>query len=190
VYIVNVQYGTLYTLIIVVCPQCNVLQVGGVAGSLASGVISDMRIMNHRKDLTCLLFSLVLLPTYALLSITGLPDTDMHGVASALSNTGWLSVCMLVVGIGASGPKTLIGLMVRNFVPMKHMGLAGGLLGFIGQIGGALAGSGMGIMLQTRGWVVFFPMLLTVAVMCTALILAFMWYANVRSVSIMEKKTK
>ena len=159
-----------------------------MAGSLASGVVSDMRVLNHRKDLTCLLFSLVLLPIYALLSIRTLPASELVDGAPSI---GYLSVCMLLVGIGASGPKTLIGLMVRDFSPMQYMGLAGGLLGFIGQIGGALAGSGMGTLLQSHGWEVFFPTLLASGVVCSALILGFMWCASDRiTFSVGNKKEK
>jgi sugar phosphate permease len=87
-----------------------------------------------------------------------------------------LAVCMLVVGVGGSGPKTLIGLMVRNAVPGQYMGLAGGVLGFVGQIGGAVAGSGLGTLIQVYGWEAFFPTLLGVAGLCSGFIVVFMWY--------------
>jgi sugar phosphate permease len=86
---------------------------------------------------------------------------------------------MLLVGVGASGPKTLIGLMVRDSVPVQHMGLAGGVLGFVGQIGGALAGRGIGSMLEVFGWRSFFPSLLGVAAVCSSVIVIFMWNLRV-----------
>lgn len=147
-------------------------------GSLACGVVSDMRVVHRRKDLTCLLFSLLLLPVYGLLTAV-LPASSATGSGSDSDSDSapsmWLLVCcMLLAGVGASGPKTLIGLMARSAVPLQHIGLAGGVLGFVGQLGGALAGSALGSVLQVRGWRAFFPLLLAVSGLCSALILACM----------------
>lgn len=149
-----------------------------MAGSLASGVVSDMRIVNYRKDLTCLLFSLLLLPVYLILAMS-LADRQVEHTVEMLPSMYLLLGCMLLVGVGASGPKTLIGLMVRDSVPVQHMGLAGGVLGFVGQIGGALAGRGIGSMLEVFGWRSFFPSLLGVAAVCSSVIVIFMWNLRV-----------
>jgi sugar phosphate permease len=150
-----------------------------VIGSLSSGFMSDSSILGHRKDLTCLLFSLLLLPTFGVLVAMLSLHTATEDSLSPLSpNMYLLAGCMLLVGVGGSGPKTLIGLMVRNCVPGQHMGLAGGVLGFVGQLGGAAAGSGLGALVQTQGWGVFFPTLLGVAVLCSGLLGVFMWYES------------
>lgn len=147
-------------------------------GSLAAGVVSDMSLVGHRKDVTCLLFSALLLSSLAFLSII-LSDTHSPFTPSAPSML-LLTGCMLVAGVGANGPKTLLGLMVRNAVPVRRMGLAGGVLGFMGQIGGAVAGSGLGSLVESKGWGVFFPTLLGGACLCSGAIAVFMWYEKVK----------
>ena len=139
--------------------------------------------MNHRKDITCLLFSALLLPSYGFLAWT---LRDPHSslslplpfplAAEDPPNLPLLAACLLVVGVAASGPKTLLGLMVRNAVPLNRMGLTGGVLGFVGQIGGAVAGSVLGSLIEVHGWEVFFPTLFGVSCLCSGVIVVFMWY--------------
>lgn len=165
-----------------------------MVGSLAAGVVSDWSLLDYRKDLTCLLFSSLLLPSYGLLvytlalplslslplSVDSSADTRVLPSSASAPSMFFLATCLALVGVGASGPKTLLGLMVRNAVPLQRMGLAGGVLGFVGQLGGAAAGRGLGSLVELQGWGVFFPTLLGVSGVCSGVIAVFMWY---------EKKT-
>ena len=147
-------------------------------GSLGCGILSDMSIVGYRKDLTCFIFSLVLLPVYFALFYATWNSTNYLHYEENVQYNFLLSVGVLLLGVGSSGPKTLLGLMVRNFVPATYIGLSGGLLGFTGQVGGALAGSGLGTLLQTHGWGCFIPILFFGAASCSASLLLFISYES------------
>lgn len=63
--------------------------------------------------------------------------------------------CMFFIVMGISGPKTLIGMAMRDQVPNEATGIAVGVLGLFGQLGLSLAGSGLAIMIERYGWKVY-----------------------------------
>jgi sugar phosphate permease len=87
--------------------------------------------------------------------------------------TVFMATSLFLIGVGTSGPKTLIGVSVRETVPFRAIGLAGGILGIVGQLGGAAAGVVLGFALQHYGWEVFMPLLLASSVACAILLLLF-----------------
>jgi sugar phosphate permease len=89
-----------------------------------------------------------------------------------------MSACLFLIGMGVNGPKTLIGVSVRESVPSSAIGLAGGILGIIGQVGGAAAGVVLGFALQSYGWGIYMPLLFISAVLCAVLILLYLLLHN------------
>jgi MFS family permease len=120
--------------------------------------------------LSCLSLCLLLLSPYHYLSLV--PDILLR---SLLPSQGLLlSLCLFLIGMGVNGPKTLLGVSVRESVPSSAIGLAGGILGIIGQLGGAAAGAVLGSALQTHGWGIYLFLLFVSAAACAVLILLFL----------------
>lgn len=78
-----------------------------------------------------------------------------------------LSLCVFCIGAGLNGPKTLLGMCVRDEVSRDAQGLAGGILGIVGQMGGASSGVVIGSLVQANGWSIFIPILFVVSILCS-----------------------
>lgn len=55
---------------------------------------------------------------------------------------GIAKFCLFFMGFGINGPKTLLGVMVRDLVPIEVSGTIGGIFGLIAQIGASVSGAG------------------------------------------------
>lgn len=80
--------------------------------------------------------------------------------------------CLLFLGAGISGPKTLIGIAIRDIVPADSAGVAGGVLGLCGQLGLTLAASGIALTLQTYRWSYFIYILLVSSILLSGVFLS------------------
>lgn len=156
-------------------------ELGGLAGSLLCGVVSDA--LGGRRCLTCLLFACVCLPGYWCLPISlsaADPVSALHkpmtasatatsssvgfgmgfGMGFGLSDwgielLGWdvrMRACLFALGMGINGPKTLLSMAVRDAVPMEIAASAGGVFGLVGQVGASASGYGLGHALERYGW--------------------------------------
>jgi sugar phosphate permease len=67
------------------------------------------------------------------------------------------------------GPKTLIGIAIREAVPTEAAGMASGVVGVIGQVGSTLAGSGIAQALIIFGWASYSTILCSAS--CVTLLL-------------------
>ena len=63
-----------------------------------------------------------------------------------------LVVLLVVAGLGVSGVKTLAGLHVAEHSPRSTVGLTGGLVELLGQVGAAAAGWPIGSLSSSAGW--------------------------------------
>jgi sugar phosphate permease len=117
---------------------------GGLAGALLCGVTADSYFQGS-LDLFCLLFSLCL-P----LSLLSLPSPTTATAADTSLPIFYLAFFFIVAAI--NGPKTLIGIAIREIVPPESAGLASGVVGVIGQLGSTLAGTGIATSLLHFGW--------------------------------------
>lgn len=166
-----------------------IFEVGSICGSVMAGYCSDLVIVGKRKDIVCWLISLVLLVSIGLL-LWGSP-LDLEGsIASSLClHHISYNVGMFFLGFGTNGPKSLIGLLVRESVPLEYFGIAGGILGLVGQVGSALAGHSLGTLLQSFGWNIFFPILFYVSSIFSASMFAFIFFKD-KEESINGNKSK
>lgn len=55
---------------------------------------------------------------------------------------GIAKICLFFMGFGINGPKTLLGVMVRDLVPLEVSGTVGGIFGLIAQVGASVSGAG------------------------------------------------
>ena len=65
---------------------------------------------------------------------------SVHGTFSG--RIGTARICLFLMGFGINGPKTLLGVMVRDLVPRGVSGTVGGVFGLISQIGASASGAG------------------------------------------------
>ena len=55
---------------------------------------------------------------------------------------GIARLCLFIMGFGINGPKTLLGIMVRDLVPRGVSGTIGGVFGLVSQVGASASGAG------------------------------------------------
>ena len=107
-------------------------------GSMSAGAVSDM-LLFQRRDVTSCVYAALCLPATLgvmlctiVIKHTPYPPTSNDSVSQVFSLSHMcLAVCMFCIGVGINGPKTLVGMCVREGVPAKRVGLIGGILGTI-----------------------------------------------------------
>mmetsp|Transcript_9965 Transcript_9965/g.15036 ORF Transcript_9965/g.15036 Transcript_9965/m.15036 type:complete len:425 (+) Transcript_9965:78-1352(+) len=159
-------------------------EVGGFVATLLCGVLSD-KYFRDRLDLFCLLFSVLMFPALILLPISGyIPPIEGEDIQSRMTPAVLLACgCLFLMGAAINGPKTLIGIAVRQLVPPSSAGLASGVLGIFAQIGGTAAGSGMAYMLQHYKWDCYIPCLFIISTVLSGLLLLSYTVSNSRKKS-------
>jgi sugar phosphate permease len=85
------------------------------------------------------------------LSLLALPPLPV-GVAEAAPLALRFHLAFFCLAAAIHGPKTLIGIAIREVVPAEAAGMASGVVGVVGQLGSTLAGSGIAYSLQLFGW--------------------------------------
>jgi hypothetical protein len=61
---------------------------------------------------------------------------------------GAVRICLFLMGFGINGPKTLLGVIVRDLVPRDVSGTVGGIFGLISQIGASASGAGEHVLID------------------------------------------
>jgi len=113
------------------------MELGGFAGSLAAGALSD-RLFQGRRGPIVVLCTLLLAPTLFTLA-------HVEGVLL-------VQACYLCLGFFAFPVHVLLGLFSREVVPPGVSTSAGGFVKCIAQVGGAFAGYPLGLLQQHVGW--------------------------------------
>jgi len=134
----NVFLGEAKGLPLAMAARCLFLmEIGGFAGSLTAGAMSDMLFAGRRGPIVCIC-SLLLSPVlFALVS---------------LESPLLVQACYLLLGFFAFPVHVLLGLFSREVVPAGVSTSAGGFVKCIAQIGGAFAGYPLGALQQRAGW--------------------------------------
>lgn len=86
------------------------------------------------------------------------------------------SVALFLIVASINGPKTLIGIAIREIVPGDSAGLVSGFVGLVGQLGSTLAGSGIAYTLQIYGWESY-PIILHIASFTSIALFAISYFA-------------
>jgi sugar phosphate permease len=146
----NYSYETSSTALVI-------YEAGGVAGTLLSGPISD--ILGGKRNLASSIYCALLV-------------VSLLTVWVSLNNTTLAYIALFGVGFSVNGPKTLAGIAVRESHP-EAAGTAGGALGMAGQVGAAVAGYPIGLIIKTSTdsevWVNVIMMLIVCSIASTIL---------------------
>ncbi|KAL1520181.1 hypothetical protein AB1Y20_023651 [Prymnesium parvum] len=126
------------------------MELGGFAGSLVAGSVSDKLFQGRRGPVVCIC-TFMLAPTLLVLL----------QIESAIIVQG----CYLLLGFSAFPVHVLLGLFSREVVPAGVSSSAGGFVKCIAQIGGAFAGYPLGALQQSAGWRGVISVLALVAVL-------------------------
>lgn len=141
------------------------LELGGLAGSLSAGAISDFVIRKYSNAPSVGLRVKVVI-AYAI------------GTAAALAgfwacpnqpSAQWLAVA--TVGFFLYGPQMLIGLCGAEVVSPSAVGASQGFLGWISYLGSSVAGLPLSLLLQKSGWGAMFSFLIASCGIVVALLL-------------------
>mmetsp|Transcript_5298 Transcript_5298/g.12909 ORF Transcript_5298/g.12909 Transcript_5298/m.12909 type:complete len:568 (-) Transcript_5298:203-1906(-) len=132
------------------------LELGGLAGSLLAGRLSDMLIRNCREGEGTVGMRIRVVAGYCLglAAMLGI-FTTIPGDAGALQ---WLTVFM--IGFFIYGPQMLVGLCGAEIAGPKAVGASQGFLGWIAYLGAANAGVPISILVKNFGWGAFFTALM------------------------------
>eukprot|EP00929_Paragymnodinium_shiwhaense_P066371 TRINITY_DN33285_c1_g1_i4.p1 TRINITY_DN33285_c1_g1~~TRINITY_DN33285_c1_g1_i4.p1 ORF type:complete len:266 (-),score=16.44 TRINITY_DN33285_c1_g1_i4:27-824(-) len=128
------------------------LELGGLCGSVAGGVLSDALIARRAATSPAVLGCRV---QVALASLVVLVLSLVGLLWLPLEHVGSLTAALLLFSIGFSlyGPQGLIGLCGMEAVPSSAAGVSQGALGIAAYGGASLAGLPLGWLLQSRvGW--------------------------------------
>jgi phosphoglycerate transporter family protein len=119
--------------------QSAAFEVAGLLGGVAAGWISDRYFSGRRGPVSSVYMTGLI---FALLYFWKGP-----------SGHAWMDAfAMLPIGFMVYGPQVLAGVAAADFSSKKAVGLATGLIGVFGYLGGAISGIGTGIIADTWGW--------------------------------------
>lgn len=128
-------------------------ELGGLAGCIASGQVSDWLIARRPDAGAAGLRTQVMVACSALAIVSVLGLWLLPPVALLQ----WS--CMALFGFAIYGPQTLITMTGVETVPKRAAATAGGILAYPAQLGSMFAGLPFALMVQTYGWRGFFPSL-------------------------------
>lgn len=111
------------------------LEVGGFAGGLAAGVVSDS-VFRGNRVIVMVLFTLL---------------ASAPGVFMVFSLTQYTEAAYLLFGFGSFGPHVLVGLLAREMFP-RASSTAGTFAKSLAQVGGAIAGVPISLLSTQYGW--------------------------------------
>lgn len=126
-------------------------ELGGLAGCIVSGQVSDWLIAQRPKAGAAGLRTQVMVACSALaiVSVLGL------WLLPPLAVLQWS--CMALFGFAIYGPQTLITMTGVETVPKRAAATAGGILAYPAQLGSMCAGLPFAMLVQNYGWQGFFP---------------------------------
>lgn len=150
------------------------MELGGLLGGWAAGVVSDAAIrraapgQGHVGLRVRVTLAYTLLVVLALAALALVPSNSM-----ALQ---WLAVSL--VGFAIYGPQMMVGLCGAELVSPASVGPSQGILGIIAYLGAANAGKPLSMVVQNLGWTGFFA---TLAGACGMAILLMAPLVNAKS---------
>ena len=149
-------------------------EIGGMTGTLICGILSDR--LGGNKYLTSFIFVIICIPAMLYFPSGNIVEINSTEYSSGLlenyfsitsfysvfsnilllkkmiyntlsGKTGIARLCLFIMGFGINGPKTLLGIMVRDLVPRGVSGTIGGIYGLVSQVGASVSGAGKNLIL-------------------------------------------
>jgi sugar phosphate permease len=130
-------------------------ELGGIAGSCLSGPVCDMLLRGDAVLYSALTSAFCGVACLGLLLPNSPPSLAATTESMSLSTAMILRFSLFFAGIFVNGPKTLLPLAMAKAAPVGRAGAYAGLLGLAGQVGSALSGTGIALLLEILGWVSF-----------------------------------
>ena len=150
------------------------LELGGLAGSLLAGKLSDY-LIKKAKPGEGLVGKRIRVVSGYLVGIAAML-TCFWAVPSSQPILQWLIVFM--IGFFLYGPQMLIGLCGAEIVGRESVGASEGFLGWVAYLGAANAGIPLSLLVKKLGWSYFF---ITLIIACGAALLLLIPLANAKS---------
>ena len=159
------------------------LELGGLAGSLLAGKVSDHLIKTAKpgEGLVGKRIRVVSLYIVGIVVMLG----SFWAVPSNQALLQWLIVFM--IGFFLYGPQMLIGLCGAEIVGRESVGASEGFLGWVAYLGAANAGIPLSLLVKRLGWEYFF---LTLVIACGAALVLLIPLANAKSYIQREEEAK
>jgi sugar phosphate permease len=132
------------------------LELGGLAGSVVAGALSDASIRNASPTTGHVGKRVQVIMAYTA-AMAGML-LALKAVPAGASVLQWIAIAGL--GFTIYGPQMLIGLTGAELVSPSAVGASQGILGWIAYLGAANAGIPLSHIVQTAGWNGFFTALL------------------------------
>ncbi len=147
--------------------QAAAFEIAGLLGGIAAGWLSDHVFLGRRGPVSVIyMLSLV---------------CALFCFWKAPADAVWLNTALMFgVGFLVYGPQVLVGVAAADFASKKAVGMATGLTGTMGYLGGAISGIGVGYVAEHYGWeggFIFF----TVSALAGALMFALTWHHRAQS---------
>ena len=156
------------------------LELGGLAGSLLAGKISDRLVARRARRRGHVGRRLLVVRAY--LGGVALALLGLRAVPAAWARAQWAIV--FATGFFLYGPQMLIGLCGAEIVGRDSVGASEGFLGWIAYMGAAAAGFPLSVLVKRFGWDIFFRTLLTT---CAGAFLLLSTISNAQSASQREQ---
>lgn len=158
-------------------PQVSGLELGGLAGSLSAGALSDLLMRKNTgpnpKGNVGLRVQVVI--AYALATAAAL------ALFWACPDVAWMQwLIVAAVGFSLYGPQMLIGLCGAETVAPESVSACQGFLGWISYFGAANAGVPLASIVQNYGWNAYFS---TLIASCGIVVLLILPMARLKSYS-------
>lgn len=119
--------------------QTAMFDITGIFGGIIAGYLSD-KVFEGRRGRVGFLFMMALSLSVLFLWKAPLDQKWQHFLG------------MMLIGFLVTGPQILVGVAAADFASKKAAGAASGLTGTVGYLGTAVAGVGVGLIVDNYGW--------------------------------------
>ena len=143
------------------------LELGGLAGSLLAGKLSDMLIARAKpgEGTVGKRIQIVIIYTLGIAAM-------LLAFAATPADMGWMQwVTVFMIGFFLYGPQMMIGLCGAEMVRPDSVGASQGFLGWVAYLGAANAGIPLSIVVRDYGWNAYFMALVAACGVAVVLLL-------------------
>lgn len=119
--------------------QTAMFEITGIFGGIIAGYLSD-KLFEGRRGRVGFIFMISLSVSILMLWKSPIDQKWQHFLG------------MMLIGFLVTGPQILVGVAAADFASKKAAGAASGLTGTVGYLGTAVAGVGVGLIVDNYGW--------------------------------------
>ena len=123
------------------------IHIGGFIGSLVAGWISDKIYHGKRAPVIGLSFGCCAIPLFLLIQFNPSLQNQYSFISEYIPRASFF-----MFGLFSFTPHVLLGLMARELTSPKAQSTSAGTAKLVAHLGGAMAGSPLGYVVETNGW--------------------------------------